>query len=146
MNLKTHCNQLPLSGWGVALCCNLIIQNRDNVKKVAGIQTLASTNWAFCRRVKSWWTCELKYSREILLERTLYRPAKNSNQRHCIWGRLVYNHRCGGQGLQNRAEEHRMDRQEDVVKVGNGLLLNECVDKVFSNQTGDVFSLNITGQ
>ena len=59
-----------------------------------------------------------------------------------------------------------MDRQEGVVKgmvggwagarltlwlgyvqeVGNRLMLNECVDKVFSNQTRGVFSLNITGQ
>jgi hypothetical protein len=33
-----------------------------------------------------------------------------------------------------------------TVWLGCRLLLNECVDKVFSNQTGGVFSLNITGQ
>ena len=82
----------------------------------------------------------------------------------------MYYHRYGGRGLQNRAEEHRMDRQEDgvmgvvpphrggglgrskidclagVQEVGNRLLLNECVDKVFGNQTEGLFSLNITGQ
>jgi hypothetical protein len=36
--------------------------------------------------------------------------------------RLVYYHRCGGGGLQNRQEEHRMERQEDGVNgvVGAG--------------------------
>ena len=33
-----------------------------------------------------------------------------------------------------------------VQEVNNRLLLNECVDKVFSNQTEGVFSLNIFGR
>ena len=40
----------------------------------------------------------------------------------------------------------KIDCLAGVQEVGNRLLLKECVDKVFSNQTGGVFSLNITGQ
>ena len=69
--------------------------------------------------------------------------------------RLVYYLRCEGRGLQNRQEEHQMggwlgrskiECLAGMQEVGNRLLLNEFVDKVFSNQTGSVFSLNITGQ
>ena len=67
----------------------------------------------------------------------------------------AYYYRCEGRGLQNSQEKHRMDQQEDGVKgvvgrskidclagvqVGNRLMLN----KVFRNQTGGVFSLNIS--
>ena len=33
-----------------------------------------------------------------------------------------------------------------VHEVGNRLLLNECVGKVFSSHSGGVYSLNITGR
>ena len=39
----------------------------------------------------------------------------------------------------------RTDCLAGVQEVGNRLLLNEFVDKVFSKQTGGVFSVNITG-
>ena len=48
---------------------------------------------------------------------------------------------CGG-GL-GRSE---IDSLPGVQEVDNRLLLNECIDKVFGNQTGGVFSINITGQ
>ena len=40
----------------------------------------------------------------------------------------------------------KIDCLAGVQEVGNRLMLNERVDKVFSNQTGGVFSLNITDQ
>ena len=40
----------------------------------------------------------------------------------------------------------KIDSLGGVREVSNKLMLNECVDKVFSNQTGGMFSLNITGQ
>ena len=57
------------------------------------------------------------------------------------------------------ATEQQIDKHEDRVKsvvwwlcrsevqeVGNRLMLNVCVGKVFSSQTGGVNSLEITGQ
>ena len=40
----------------------------------------------------------------------------------------------------------KIDCLAGVQEFVNRLMLNECVDKVFNNQTGGVFSLNITGQ
>ena len=51
-----------------------------------------------------------------------------------------------GEGRGGGLGRSEIDCLAGVQEVGNRLLLNECVDKVFSNQTGGVFSLNITGQ
>ena len=51
-----------------------------------------------------------------------------------------------GEGRGGGLGRSKIDCLAWVQEVGNRLLLNECVDKVFSNQTGGVFSPNISGQ
>ena len=51
-----------------------------------------------------------------------------------------------GEGHGEGLGRSKIDSLAGVQEVGNRLMLNECVDKVFSNQTGGMFSLNITGQ
>ena len=51
-----------------------------------------------------------------------------------------------GEGHGGGLGRSEIDCLDGVQEVGNRLLLNECVDKVFSKQTGGVFSLNITDQ
>ena len=56
--------------------------------------------------------------------RTLYGPSGRQGEGHSGWlGRS------------------KIDCLAGVLEVGNRLMLNECVDKVFSNHTGGVFSL-----
>ena len=50
-----------------------------------------------------------------------------------------------GEGRLGGLGRSELDCLAGVQEVGNRLLLNQCVDKVFSNQTGGVFILNITG-
>ena len=50
-----------------------------------------------------------------------------------------------GEGLGGGLGRSEIDCLAGVQEVGNRLLLNKCVDNVFSKQTGGVFSLNITG-
>ena len=73
--------------------------------------------------------------------------------RHAGVCRLLQYRRCGWQGQALQGEwrggglgRSEIDCLDGVHEVGNRLLLNECVGKVFSSYSGGVYSLNITGQ
>ena len=51
-----------------------------------------------------------------------------------------------GNGVVGGLGKSKIDSPAGVHEVGNRLLLNECVGKVFRSHSGGVYSLNITGQ
>ena len=51
-----------------------------------------------------------------------------------------------GNGVVGGLGKSKIDSPAGVHEVGNRLLLNECVGKVFSSHSGGVYSLNITGR